>query len=115
MSVITRQFVRLRTLLAGHWTNLVTFVSTYTYASKLSRRLTWNEIDAGWTPRLESWRCSQNAMGFEVSTAAMMDKCTKPLGVWAAGEKWEWRRVVWLCLLNLAQLACNVDSRAFSS
>jgi hypothetical protein len=28
-------------------------------------------------------------MGLEASTAAMMDKCTKPLGVWAAGEKWE--------------------------
>lgn len=28
---------------------------------------TWKDIDAGWTPKLESWRCSQKAIGFEVS------------------------------------------------
>ena len=31
--------------------------------------LTWNEMDAGWIPIEESWRCSQNAMGFEISKA----------------------------------------------
>ena len=30
---------------------------------------TWNEMEAGWTPKLESCRCSQKAMGFEMSTA----------------------------------------------
>ena len=32
-----------------------------------TRILAWNDMDAGWTPRLESWRCSQKAMGFEIS------------------------------------------------
>ena len=32
-----------------------------------TRVLAWNEMDAGCTPKLESWRCSQNAMGFEIS------------------------------------------------
>ena len=32
-----------------------------------TRILAWNEMDAGWTPKLESWRCSQKAMGFEAS------------------------------------------------
>lgn len=26
-------------------------------------------MEAGWTPKLESCRCSQKAMGFEMSTA----------------------------------------------
>ena len=26
-------------------------------------------MDAGWIPIEESWRCSQNAMGFEISKA----------------------------------------------
>jgi hypothetical protein len=38
----------------------------------VTRQRTWNEIEPGCTPRLDSWRCSQNAIGFEVSTAAMM-------------------------------------------
>lgn len=29
--------------------------------------LTWKDIEAGWIPTLESWRCSQNAIGLEVS------------------------------------------------
>lgn len=29
-------------------------------------------MDAGWTPRLESWRCSQNAMGFEESAIVVV-------------------------------------------
>ena len=33
--------------------------------SAVLSRFTWNEIEAGWTPRLDSWRCSQKAMGFE--------------------------------------------------
>ena len=32
-----------------------------------AKRLTWKEMDAGWMPIAESWRCSQNAMGFEIS------------------------------------------------
>ena len=40
--------------------------------SMVSGQRTWNEIEPGCTPRLDSWRCSQNAIGFEVSTAAMM-------------------------------------------
>ncbi len=31
------------------------------------RKQTWKEMDAGWIPIAESWRCSQNAMGFEIS------------------------------------------------
>jgi len=31
------------------------------------RRHAWNEMEAGWTPTLESWRCSQNVIGFEAS------------------------------------------------
>ena len=29
-------------------------------------------MEAGWTPKLDSWRCSQKAIGFEVSIAAMV-------------------------------------------
>jgi hypothetical protein len=34
---------------------------------------TWNEMEEGCTPRLESWRCSQKAMGFEVSMPAVVN------------------------------------------
>ena len=36
----------------------------------MSRQRTWKDIDAGWTPKLESCRCSQNAIGFDVSIIA---------------------------------------------
>jgi hypothetical protein len=39
-------------------------------SSSMSRRRTWKDIDAGWTPKLESCRCSQNAIGFDVSIVA---------------------------------------------
>ena len=29
--------------------------------------LAWNDIEAGWMPTLESWRCSVKVMGFEAS------------------------------------------------
>ena len=48
-------------------------VSTRTSPAYMSRQHTWNEIEAGWTPRLESWRCSQNAIGFEMSSAAIRE------------------------------------------
>ena len=41
-----------------------------------TRVLAWNEMDAGCTPRLESWRCSQKAMGFEVSMAVEREEDT---------------------------------------
>jgi hypothetical protein len=31
---------------------------------------TWKEMEAGCTPRLESWRCSLKTMGFEMSMVA---------------------------------------------
>ena len=31
------------------------------------RVLAWKEMEAGWTPKLESCRCSQKAIGFEMS------------------------------------------------
>ena len=37
-----------------------------------TRILAWNEMDAGWMPRLESWRCSQKAMGFEISMVVVV-------------------------------------------
>lgn len=36
-------------------------------AQSMTRRSTENEIDAGCTPTLDSWRCSQNEMGFWAS------------------------------------------------
>jgi len=31
---------------------------------------TWKEMEAGCTPKLESWRCSLKMMGFEMSMVA---------------------------------------------
>jgi len=39
-------------------------------SNSLSRQHTWKDIEAGWTPKLESCRCSQNAIGFDVSIVA---------------------------------------------
>ena len=33
-------------------------------------RQTWKEMEAGCTPKLESWRCSLKTMGFEISMVA---------------------------------------------
>ena len=38
----------------------------------MSRQQTWKDIEAGWTPKLESCRCSQNAIGFDVSIVVIM-------------------------------------------
>ena len=52
----------------------------------MSRRLTWKDIDAGWIPRLESWRCSQKAMGFEISMG-VMKRVYKPLVVLGGSKR----------------------------
>lgn len=46
-------------------------VSQCTHVSNsMSRQNTWKDIEAGWTPKLESCRCSQNAIGFGASIIA---------------------------------------------
>ena len=45
-------------------------------------------MEAGWTPKLDSWRCSQKAIGFEVSIAAMVGG-----GGWSCWTLWAARFV----------------------
>ena len=53
---------------SGRPTKFIT-VSARHVSSSMSRQHTWKDIEAGWTPKLESCRCSQNAIGFDVSIA----------------------------------------------
>lgn len=52
---------------------------------------TWKEIEVGCTPILDSWRCSENAMGF---AAAMLTRMKAWLAGNGGGERSGWKVVM---------------------